>query len=238
MSSNPRFFVEMLPKQGVVNLDADNALHAATVLRLKEGAAVELFDGRGGVGRGKLTQVSKRCAQVMLEASSMEQVDQIPLHLYVALPKGDRQRTLIDGLTQLGVAQLSPLLCERNVALPSPNVLERLRKAVIESCKQCQRNFLLHISDPIDVSELCAKSESLDALRLFAHPYGNSLKLGKIEIPAAGNVEMVIGPEGGLSESEAEQLRDSQWQQISLGPRILRVETAAIAVAAYFSMQD
>ncbi len=186
----------------------------------------------------KLLHVKKRGCQVEIQSILRQsQANALKIHLYVALPKGDRQRILVDSLNQLGVDALTPLRCTRSVALPADGALRRLSKTVVESCKQCGRNQLMSIERPSTIQELPASGSDVTTLRLFAHPYQQAEAFGGIQLSNVSSVECLIGPEGGLTDEEVAYLRRSSWRQVALGNQILRVETAAMATAAFLSLQ-
>jgi 16S rRNA (uracil1498-N3)-methyltransferase len=140
-----------------------------------------------------------------------------------AMPKGDRGDFLVEKLVELGVTQFIPLLTERSVVEPKANRIENLRRTVIEASKQCGRNSLMKIEVPL-AWERAARME-FPGLRVILHPSGS----------AAFSTEtgaVAIGPEGGFSEREMELAIRAEWHAVTLGPRILRIETAAIAAAA------
>ncbi len=259
--SLPRFYVPELPMTGSVSLDQQEARHASQVLRLAVGDAVELFDGRGGSAAGTISQVSKRGMDVqVVERTDVDRELPRSIELLVALPKGDRQKQLIDSLVQLGVHRLTPLATRRSVAQPVAAAIDRLTRGVIESSKQCGRNRLLEIGQPTTLdslllgqpesasSELLSIDESVaegragragranGLLRCFAHPYGNSQALAFMAALEPASVQFLVGPEGGLTDEEADALVAAGWLQVSLGARILRVEMAATAIAAWWSV--
>lgn len=255
--SPPRFFHPQLPLQGEVALDAHEARHASNVLRLARGAEVVVFDGQGGEAQGVVAALDKRSVTVSITARTDSDRELVrPLELLVALPKGDRQKTLVDGLVQLGVTRLTPLICQRGVAQPTAGALERLQRSVVESSKQCGRNQLLAISHPQTIEQAVSQSSSqsnfqsnsqADAakhhpaqseLRCVAHPYGarQSLRdLASGRADQASGARIAVGPEGGFSEAEIEQWSQADWPSIDLGPRILRIEMAALQLAAWWS---
>jgi 16S rRNA (uracil1498-N3)-methyltransferase len=250
--SPPRFFLEALPTSGHARLSPDDARHAQSVLRLKVGDQVQLFDGQGLEADALIESVAKAAVHVTITSAKTVSRESISkLELVVALPKGDRQKQLIDMLVQLGVHQLTPLQCDRAVAQPTENALERLQRSVVEASKQCGRNHLMVISQPTSVASLSGNTQVLqanasheNALNLFAHPYGSAIPLMEQlfvkKTPAASSDEntrlrhgrVIIGPEGGLTDAECQLLRENGWQQIHLGKRILRIETAAVMVAS------
>jgi 16S rRNA (uracil1498-N3)-methyltransferase len=227
-----RFFVES-PIQGPsVTLTGDEARHLSAVMRAHPGDEVTLFDGSGAEFEARIIRVGKRDAELQIVARH-EINRELPreLTLAVALPKGERQKWLVEKLTELGVTRLVPLITERGVAEATPAAIERLRRGVIEASKQCGRNRLMEISAPVAAGTLFAGSNH-PAMRYIADPSGSHL------VPAGNDqapVLAAIGPEGGFSPQELAAARSAGWQCISLGPRILRVETAAIAFAATIS---
>jgi 16S rRNA (uracil1498-N3)-methyltransferase len=241
--SLPRFFVEVLPATGQVGLSPDDARHAQSALRLKIGDHVQLFNGQGLEADGEVVNLGRAAVQVSIaNARAVSRELNNKLELAVALPKGDRQKQLIDLLVQLGVHELTPLECDRAVAQPTANAIERLQRTVIESSKQCGRNQLMKINQPTNISQLTSEqllagenATSQRHLKLFAHPYGECGSLiGQLQA-APGCVlygRVVIGPEGGLNDAECQQLLQAGWTQVELGKRILRIETAAVMIAA------
>jgi 16S rRNA (uracil1498-N3)-methyltransferase len=159
-----------------------------------------------------------------------------PLLVGVALPKGDRQKWLVEMLTELGVTTLVPLETMHGVAQPAESALARLKRAAIEAAKQCGRNRLMHIDKPQTWDAWTSQENPIaggprPATRLLlAHPAGAALATIDLAVPLP--TALTIGPEGGLTDEELAIARDAGWNPIDLGPRILRVETAAIALAA------
>ncbi|MFO0940384.1 MAG: RsmE family RNA methyltransferase [Pirellulales bacterium] len=239
--SIPRFFVEVLPASGPVQLSSEDARHAQSVLRLKAGDEIQLFDGKGNQAQAQIVGVSK--SKVQVEVQKLERISrELPhnLNVMVALPKGDRQKVLVDLLVQLGASQLTPLESYRGVAQPTDNAIQRLERSVIESSKQCGRNLLMQVIPPLSVESLCdskSSSQQFDGLRLFAHPYGARIPLlaaleRSFETDQPRSATVLIGPEGGFTEQECEKLNAAGWTQVCLGDRILRVEAAAAMIAA------
>ena len=154
----------------------------------------------------------------------------------IALPKGDRQKWLVEKLTELGVTELVPLVTERSVAQPTDKAAERLDRAVVEAAKQCGRNRLMRIAPPQVWSAWLKSAESPKApRRLVAHPGG--MPLAQLDLREVVATQFAVGPEGGLTDSEIADADAAGWQQVSLGARILRVETAAIALAAAVALR-
>ncbi len=225
-----RFFVTTPPALGRAVLAGDEARHLARVLRAKPGDMVTLFDGQGMAWPARVTTIGR--SEVELEAGEpvVEPQHAGPiLTLAVALPKGERQKWLVEKLTELGVARLVPLVTERGVAEATPAAIDRLKRGVIEACKQCGRNRLLEISEPTTVSGVVA-AKPAHAIGLVADPTGGPLP--RTAWQTASEVLALIGPEGGFTDAECTTALTVGFQAVSLGHHILRVETAAVALAA------
>jgi 16S rRNA (uracil1498-N3)-methyltransferase len=143
----------------------------------------------------------------------------------------------VEKAVELGVARLVPLITTRGVAQPTALAVERLRRAVIEASKQCGRNRLMEIGEPHDWSDFAATDAG--GVRLMAHPGGISLREAitpALEQPHG--IVIAIGPEGGFTDEEVNRGVATGWTLIDLGRRILRVETAAIAISACIGQLD
>ncbi len=231
-----RFFVDTPIHGNKAELAGAEAQHLIKVMRAKPGDHVTLFDGSGLEYSACVRGISR--SAVELEVLAREAVDRelsFSLSLGVALPKGDRQRWLIEKAVELGVTRIVPLRTARGVAQPADRTLGRLRRTVVEASKQCGRNRLMEIGKPLSIVEFGAKA-STDAIRLLAHPDRNATSLASaLSGDALRDVWLAVGPEGGFNEGELADLRDG-WQIVSLGPRILRIETSAIALVAALSL--
>jgi 16S rRNA (uracil1498-N3)-methyltransferase len=226
-----RFFAENLTAGSRAELRDDEARHLRTVMRAQVGDEVTLLDGSGAEFVGRIVELKKH--SVVLDVSERREVSrELPfeLTLAVALPRGDRQKWLVEKATELGVTRLVPLVAERGVAVANDATLERLRRQVIEASKQCGRNRLLQIAQPMAAIAYFQSSFG-DAARMLADPHGEPLP----GAAAGKNTIVAVGPEGGFSDAEVTVAREAGWRLVTLGPRILRVETAAIALAAWAS---
>ncbi len=234
-----RFFCDHPIETSAVVLQDSEAHHIANVLRHRPGDRVMLFDGSGREYLAEILEVGRR--EVHLRVLSSETVDRelaLRLVLAVALPRGERQEWLVQKAVELGVAELVPLQCERIVAIPSAKSLLRWQRTIVEAAKQSGRNRLMSIRPPIPMREFVA--EPFSGLRCIGQPGPTGRRLDEIvrDEPqsAISSVCVAIGPEGGFTDEEQQFAQDRGWQPVHLGPRILRTETAAIAVAAYFSV--
>jgi 16S rRNA (uracil1498-N3)-methyltransferase len=226
-----RFYVNRPLTPGPVMLEGPEAHHLAHVSRLRQGDAVCLFNGDGRQYPARVSEVGRR--QVTLEIVGVEApARELPFRLVVAspLPKGDRAQFLVEKLTELGATALVPLSTARSVVHPREAKLDKLQRHVIEASKQCGRNVLLEVRALTEWSAFC-RSEGLPARKLLAHPSAPALPGSSSE-----DVALAVGPEGGFTDEEVRLAQEAGWQVVGLGPRILRVETAALAVTAHFSL--
>lgn len=216
-------------KACLVDSEAHHFLH---VMRGKVGERLTLFDGSGAEFAAEVTETSRR--EVVLAVLSREEVDREPtieITLGVAIPKGDRQKVLVEKLTELGVARLVPLVTQRSVAAPKASGLEKLRRAVVEASKQCGRNRLMAIDEPTALDDFLQATEA--DTKWIAHPYGGP----QPQAAAGGSCAVAVGPEGGFTDAEVAAASDTSWAPLTLGRSILRIETAAIAAAAICSSE-
>lgn len=234
-----RFFVETPITGNTATLVEAEAHHLLHVMRAKAGAEVTLFDGSGCEFTAKVEKLGRQTIELaVLERLEISRELARPVTLAVALPKGDRQKWLVEKATELGVTRLIPLKTERGVAQPVDQAIVRLRRSVIEACKQCGRNVLMEITEPISWPVLSARAAEQSTLRVIAHPGG--VALGELRNEMSSNASLLlaaIGPEGGFSSAEVELGQASGWQCVGLGRSILRVETAALAIAAWAALE-
>jgi len=234
-----RFFVNKLPDGDQGILGGDQARHASQVMRFQSGDRIILFDGQGEEVDCEIVEVSKK--ELRLSVIERRQVDRAlktDLTLAVALPKGDRQKVLVEKLVELGVNQLVPLKSSRSVAVANEKVIARIEKQVIEACKQCERNRLMAVTPALDLVGLAAwaKTEFASARLLIGDPYEGETIAAVAATGESSNggqaFVIAIGPEGGFSDEEIASAVDQGFEKLRVGPTVLRVETAAIAAAA------
>jgi len=165
-----RFFVEPPITEDTIELVDAEAHHLLHVLRAKTGDVIALFDGTGREFEGEVGRLRRSSVEVFVRSHQVvDRESPRKLVVGVALPKGDRQRWLIEKLVELGVAECVPLETSRGVAQPEGGTLEKLRRAVIEASKQCGRNRLMAISAPRAWRDFVV-SAPVDAIRRAAHP--------------------------------------------------------------------
>ncbi len=230
-----RFFIDSPFHGDEIELSDNQAHHVANVMRASIGDTLTLFDAAGNEFRTEITHKSKkRVAVRKLSESRPERKLACSITIVTALPKGDRQKFLIEKLVELGVDRLIPLNTARSVAQVNDKVIARLNKQIIEATKQCRRSYLMEVLPPVSVQQaLGMPTAGETALFLMAHPYTDaSLAAVRQKLNAADSVCWLIGPEGGFSEDEFASFADSGWLPVSFGEIILRVETAALTAAA------
>jgi 16S rRNA (uracil1498-N3)-methyltransferase len=228
-----RYFVETPIAGSTAMVSGHEAHHLAHVMRAKPGTMVTLFDGTGAEFIARVERVGR--SEIELAVCEGREIDReaaVRITLGVALPKGDRARWLVEKATELGAWRIVPLLTERGNQRETPSALEKLRRAVIEASKQCGRNRLVEIAQPAPLEKYLA-AEPAESTRLIAHPGAPSSVAGnRLEPSSQLGYSLAVGPEGGFTDAELDRAVECGWRRIDLGPRILRVETAALALVA------
>jgi 16S rRNA (uracil1498-N3)-methyltransferase len=232
-----RFYVDRVEGDTVSMTDAGQFHHLKDVLRLKVNNEVIIFDSDGNEYAGVITVIEKKQAVIKVTASKPARRNQIKLTLACAIPKGDRMDDIIDQLTQLGVERIIPMWTERVVVnlddTRKEARLKRWRTIARNAARQSQRNTLPLIEPVTNVASVISQSQNYD-LKLIPHLTGER-KLIKDVLAAARpqNVFVLIGPEGDFSPEEVELALGAGFIPVSLGDTVLRVATAAVAVASY-----
>jgi 16S rRNA (uracil1498-N3)-methyltransferase len=231
-----RYFTERAIDGESATLEGSEAHHLLNVMRGKPGDEVVLFDGCGVEFEARVERCGRSSVELaVLSRTVLDRELPFALIVGVALPKGDRQKWLVEKLTELGVTSLVPIETRRGVAQPVASALDRLRRSVVEASKQCGRNRLMRIETPRTLAQFVTDADRGNPCWL-AHPGGESLAK-QLEMIRARDAEIdsisvVVGPEGGFTLEEVDAAIAAGWQKIDLGMRILRVETAAVALAA------
>src|SRR5206468_8316187 len=231
--SLPRLFVRQpLADQAAVDLDAGQANYLGNVMRLGEGAELLVFDGRSGEWLARITQAAKRRMTLTIERQTRP-AETIP-DVWLAFAPVKRAQTdwLVEKATELGAARLIPVITQRTIA--ERVKLERLKAIAIEAAEQCGRTMLPEIAEPQALKRLL--DERHDARTLYFADEGGGERVADAFKP--GPALILVGPEGGFTGDERNGVRAAiNAVPISLGPRILRAETAALAaLAAYMAI--
>lgn len=229
-----RYFSERPIAGEQVTLDGPEAHHLLHVLRAAPGDEVVLFDGGNDEFDAVVVQSKRTAVELAITCRrTVERELPHPLTLGLALPKGDRQRWIVEKAVELGVGRLVPLVTERSESARA----DKLHRYVIEASKQCGRNRLMEITTPVPWADWLALPavDPLGPRRTWvAHPGGRPLAAGDHlhDRPAW----IAVGPEGGFTDVEIEDAQAAGWELVGLGPRILRIETAAIALVAALTL--
>ena len=237
-----RFFVDRSVSRWEADeawLSGDEAYHFCKVMRGKVGDSLILFDGTGPYSHGIVESVQKEGIRIRITNTFADNVES-PLRLTVAaaLPKGDRQRFLIEKLAELGTARFVPVQMERSVARANDAVIQRLRRYVIEAAKQCGRNVFMEVTNEVPIHQWHGLLTTETAAKFLLHPValGNVGQITVRQVLAEPLEKIIIltGPEGSFTDQEIEGALRSGFLPLDLGKRILRTETACIAAAALF----
>lgn len=231
--SLPRLYVDPPLSAGVaVGLDAGQANYLGNVLRLAEGGEVLLFDGVSGEWLARVVEVGKKRMILGVVEATRPQESVPDLTLAFAPIKKGRIEFLIEKAVELGVARLEPVITRRTIV--DKLNLERMRSHIVEAAEQCGRTALATIVEPV---KLATWLKALDPARTlyFADETGGEAAVSSF---APGPATILIGPEGGFTPEEGEAIRVlPNVKAISLGPRILRAETAALAaITTYMAL--
>jgi 16S rRNA (uracil1498-N3)-methyltransferase len=226
-----RFYTSEPLAAGEFVLAGPEAHHLSTVRRFGPGDRVTLFNGDGREYPAEVISVGKKAVTLAVSAA-VEADRELGFELVVAsaLPKGDRADFLIEKLTELGATRFVPLVTERSVVLPKPNTVEKFHRAVIEACKQCGRNVLMAV-DPPARWEAFIQRVGLPWMKWMLQPGGEPAWLPGDSLKAG--LTVAVGAEGGFTPDEVMTAKSHGWRMVSLGPRVLRVETAVVAAAAW-----
>ncbi|MCP4169675.1 MAG: 16S rRNA (uracil(1498)-N(3))-methyltransferase [Fuerstiella sp.] len=220
-----RFFCAELNSKTPI-LTGMEAHHAIHVLRLKPGQSIEIFDGAGTVAEALVEDLQRdRVVTRTVTTSFHKKPTQHALTVAAVPPKGDRLKWMVEKLTELGVDTYVPLQTERSVVDPRKSKLDRLAATVTAAMKQCGRRWRMEIAVPQSLKSLLLQCGNSGDTILLAHP-GDTPEPAEAEV---GRRTLLIGPEGGFTDSEVQLAASYNVRQIAWPDSILRIETAAIA---------
>jgi 16S rRNA (uracil1498-N3)-methyltransferase len=231
----PRFFVSQSLADGqTLALPEAAAHHAARVLRLRVHDPVVLFNGEGGEWPGVISALTRDVVTVTLAAhDAVEREAPLRVTLVQAISSGDRMDYTIQKAIELGVHRIVTVEAARSVVkLDADRAAKRVahwRQVSVAACEQCGRNRVPEILAPVPLAHWLAQP-SAAASRWLLSPRGAE-PLSKIGSPGA-QLELLVGPEGGLTEAEETLALQAGYRAVLLGPRVLRTETAAPALLA------
>ena len=229
-----RIYVDTAPVTGAqLRLPGSAVTHIARVLRLGQGNALTIFDGRGGEYAARIAELRKDTVLVDVgEHREIERESSLSVTLAQGISRGERMDFVVQKATELGVRRIAPVTTERSVVRieygqAAEKRLRHWRAIAVSACEQCGRNRLPEIAAPQSFAAWLA-SLTPHTVRLLLSLEGGSAS----ELPAATGLTLLIGPEGGLTDEEQRRARAAGFIGLRLGPRVLRTETAALAALA------
>jgi len=228
----PRFYLDApLRAGGVCALPEDSAHHAVHVLRLREGDEVTLFNGRGGEFAARIASMQRLKISIdLLQHRAVERESPLRVTLIQGVSSGERMDSTLRKAVELGVTEVQPVLATRSVARPKGERAEGRRshwqKVVVAACEQCGRNKVPEVQPLISVADYRPGQGAKILLSPSSRPPLSKLSFDESQFILAA------GPEAGFTEEEEARLVDAGFVPASLGPRVLRTETAAVAALA------
>ncbi len=235
MAAPPRIHTpQPLATGATVELTEVVSRHLLAVLRLRPGAEVILFDGRGGEYRARLVAGEKRRARLEVgEHRIIERESPLRIELAQGISKGERMDYAIQKAVELGVWRIRPLFTRRSVVKLTGERLEKKRRhwqgVAIAACEQCGRNRIPEVLEPLSLEAWLAEA-GRPRRGAILDPTG-AIPLATCD-PATEPFALLVGPEGGFTGQEVAALSRQGLDRVTLGPRILRTETAAAAALA------
>ena len=213
-----------------IDLDEGAARHLTSVLRMSAGQAIILFNGQGGEYSAQLTKAKKGRASASISGFiDSDKESPLNLHLAIGISRGERMDWIVQKATDLGVSQVTPVFTSRcEVKLSAERLKKRLthwQQVAISACEQSQRNTIPVINSPVNLGQWLESCTS--DLKLVLH-HRTEQRLAEMT-NSSNQIALLIGPEGGLSDTEIEQALAASYQALAIGPRVLRTETAPLA---------
>jgi len=242
-----RFFVNRdRILNNTVDIDGEDAIHILKVLRLKEGDSIEICDGEGNDYKGILLKTTKAQIRVLLENPSPSRGEpKIKVTLYQGIPKGSKMDLIIQKCVELGIHSIVPVITARTIVdLSRDGKVEkkvaRWQKISEEAAKQSKRGIIPEVQLPIHYNEVIKRVSNSLKLLPWEGETRTSLRTALESAGKVQDISILIGPEGGFEKEEIDIAIQKGWDIITLGPRILRTETAGMAVlsAIMFYMEE
>lgn len=211
-----------------LNLEGQTAHYLLKVLRLTVGREIILFDGQGTEAQATISSAQKNTLTVTVnQAERISKESSLYTHLGIGVSRGERFDWVLQKATELGVNEITPLLTERVEVKIKPDRADKKyahwQQIIISACEQCQRNTLPILNDPLPIENWLESNNSARKFVLDHRGTAADLRAQKPE-----SLSLLVGPEGGLSESEIALAIGHNFQSMQLGPRVLRTETAPI----------
>ncbi|GIH03138.1 ribosomal RNA small subunit methyltransferase E [Rhizocola hellebori] len=237
--SLPLFLVGELPSGDEFTLDGPEGRHAATVQRLREGEELLLADGRGGMAQARVKAVAGASLLLSLISRGYAARPEPVLTVAQGIAKGDRGELAVQAMTETGVDEILPWAAARSVAQWRGDrgfkSRDRWVATAREAAKQARRAWVPVIGGEPDVSTK-ALAKRLDANSLILHEEAGE-KLSTVELPASGEIVIVIGPEGGIDDTELAAFQAAGARAVRLGDSVLRTSTAGVAALSVLAVR-
>lgn len=235
-----KFFVdESFIDGNIVNIQGDDVKHIYRVLRLKSGDQVNINNCKGEEFLAQIKDINKTNVLCeIIEKADINNESALKIHLYQGLPKAAKMDFIIQKSTELGVTSITPVITERVVVkneLKEYKKVDRWNKIALEACKQSKRTIIPKVNQPMELECFLSAADSYD---LVVVPYESKEDFGikamirNLKGKKINSIAILIGPEGGFEEEEIEKLDNLGAQIVTLGPRILRTETAGLVCAS------
>ncbi|PCI09778.1 hypothetical protein COB72_05305 [bacterium] len=211
----------------LIELVGQEVHHAVRVKRVKENHTVGVLDGTGTTATATVHSIagSRSKPALTLKITALDHHKPVfpAIEVFAALPKGDRLDRMIDQLSQLGVTKFRPLLCQRSQRKPETVRIDKLERIALEAAKQCHRPWVLNLDEPITFADAIKDPDAI-----LADASGKQA----VQYPSPARVVLLIGPEGGWSDEERDQINATKVPVMRFGLFVLRIEAAACAASA------
>lgn len=222
-----------------VIINGDDVKHIYKVLRLSNGDRISVNNCKGKEFIGEIANINKECVTVnILEEIQLNNESPVSITLYQGLPKSSKMDFIVQKSVEIGLTAIVPVVTERVISKSDVSEFKKTDRWVriaLEACKQCKRSVIPQVSSPINFDDMLQRIDSAD---LIVVPYENEENFGirtmlrEINKPGIKSIAVIIGPEGGFEEEEILKLKSAGAYIVTLGPRILRTETAGLVTAS------
>ena len=218
----------------VIELDGPEGKHAVQVRRMRQGEAIQISDGKGLRVRGTVVEVAGSSLKLNVAEVISEELPSRQITLVQALAKGDRDEMAIQAATELGATAIIPWQASRSISRwDGPKIAKgqaRWQQIVSEAAKQSLRAFTPNVQNISDTKELASLVSEFDLVLVL--DTSATQHISETSIPKAGKIAVVVGPEGGIEQSELDSLKKAGAKLVSLGANVLRTSTAGPAIIA------
>ncbi|HEX5597909.1 MAG TPA: 16S rRNA (uracil(1498)-N(3))-methyltransferase [Micromonosporaceae bacterium] len=240
--SKPLFLVESLPDGDRMTLDGPEGHHAASVQRLRVGERLLLTDGRGGTAAGEVTAVGRGALDIVVTERRYVPAPDPRLVVVQGIAKGDRGELAVQAMTEVGADEIVPWAAARAVVQWRGDRGVRSRQKWVvtarEAAKQARRAWLPVVAgDPDESTTAVSRRLAGASAALVLHEEAQA-PLATVDLPVAGDIVLVVGPEGGIADAELDVFQEAGAVPVRLGENVLRTSTAGVAALAVLSVRS